>query len=162
MCSLPSGQTQKVTVNTTGAHTLTSSMSKTQILELMADEALYARKHWSALEILILFFMCIALPVLAVSPDNQDLGPLNIFRALNQTIFPFPYSTTIILVGAWAIHFAEGISALVVAKKLGLKAKQSNSWFWWTCLLGFPCFRWLMMLRDCNSKAKQGGKDTSL
>ena len=37
-------------------------------------------------------------------------------------------------------------SAQSVAEKLGLKAKQALSWFWWTFLLGYPSFRWLLML----------------
>ena len=177
-CTLQSGQTQTITVKATGA-----SVSPSQMLELMADEALYAHnRRWTILEVLIVFFMAIVLPILAVSEEGQNIGPLEVFRAVHRICFPFPYASTVILVGAWVIHLAEAYSAHYVAKKLGLKAKQASSWFWWTFLLGYPSFRWLLMLRyetrislsvlpdcchltdpgrDCNKKAKIEGKDLS-
>jgi hypothetical protein len=118
-----------------------------KMIELMADESLYARRRWGVLEILIVFFMIVVLPILALTPESQDLGPLEIFRRMHKTCFPFPNSATIICVGAWAIHIIEGFSAYVIAESLGLKAKQCSSWFWWTCLLGYPCMRWLVYLR---------------
>lgn len=103
--------------------------------------------RWGVLEILIVFFMFVVLPLLSLAPETQNLGPLELFRKMHQTFFPFPYSATIVCVGAWAIHIIEGYSASVFAKSLGLKEKQCSSWFWWTCTLGFPCLRWLVCLR---------------
>ena len=122
-------------------------MSALQTIELMADESLYARRRWGFLEILVGFFMVIVLPVLSVAPETQNVGPLEMFRLMYKTCFPFPYSTTIICVSGWAIHLTEGFFASVIAKSLGLKSKQCSSWFWWTCAMGFPCFRWLLCLR---------------
>ena len=141
-CSLANGRTQGVTIKASG-----HKVSSMQTIELMADESLYARRRWGILEILIVFFMVIVLPTLSLAPEAQDLGPLEVFRRMNKTCFPFPYSATIVCVGAWAIHIVEGYSASVFAKSLGLKEKQCSSWFWWTCMLGFPCLRWLVCLR---------------
>ena len=94
--------------------------------------------------------MLIVLPVLAVSPENQNLGPLEFFRSVNKAALPFPYSATVLFVGAWLIHLMEGFAALKIANSLGMKSKQSASWFWWTLLLGYPCMRWLIMLRSAH------------